>query len=435
MKNARPIRVLLLGAVVAATLTALLALDGGPPLHTPAGGPVQAAGLRLAIDADATNGICTTVDSEVTVTVGQSYQIAVCVESLPQEMNAVDIDIFYDDTLSQVPDLPNAVPALDDNPDANAGATTFSSLNLGPGWDCSGYASYFPVGDQDPASGPGKGDAFITCDHFYGDTMYLAGHSLPLAVIQVEALAPGADSFVFGHLVRLVGESKTFGLCDPGSAWAIPCDGATVTILAAPTATPTPTRTPSPAPTPSPTPTRSPTATPVPPPDADGGGAPDFLELAVGGNLQDPSDDAAILAADSDADGCSNSEELAGALAPAPGSTGAYDPLAHYDFYDVPVPAYTDPVPNGTRNRTVNVQDVVGVLKYVGTSDNGPSNGRVDYDSDKNGDTVEDGVDYDRSPSPPPNPPYQAGPPNGAVNLQDVVTVAKQVGLGCSGPG
>jgi Tol biopolymer transport system component len=129
-------------------------------------------------------------------------------------------------------------------------------------------------------------------------------------------------------------------------------------------------------------------------------------------------------APDSDGDGCTDPEEVA----------VGFDPLAWYDYYDVPIPANNDPTPNGTRDRSVNLQDLVGVLKYVGTSDGGASNGRVDYDSDKNADTVEDGRDYDRSPGPEPNPPYDAGPPDGAVNLQDVVAVLRQVGLACSAP-
>jgi hypothetical protein len=98
----------------------------------------------------------------------------------------------------------------------------------------------------------------------------------------------------------------------------------------------------------------------------------------------------------------------------------------------------------GGKNGAVNLQDLVGVLKYVGTSDNGADNGRVDYDSTKdgdwNGDTVvteegdQVGLRYDRSPSPSPNPPRDAGLPDGAINLQDVVVVLAQVGLDCSGP-
>ena len=135
-----------------------------------------------------------------------------------------------------------------------------------------------------------------------------------------------------------------------------------------------------------------------------------------------PNIDFSLFAADADADGCTDAQEAA----------MGFNSNAWYDFYDVPVPAYSDPTPNGTKSRAVNFQDVVGVLKYVGTKDNDPVNAAgVDYDSDKNGDTIEDGRDYDRSPGPLPNPPYDAGPPSGAVNFQDVVVVLNQVGLDC----
>jgi hypothetical protein len=405
-------------------------------------GRVQGAQVRFAIDADTTNGICTTIDSTGTVTAGESYQVAICVENLPQEIDAFDLHVTYDDTLNYAPELPDQFPALDDNPDANAGVTTFSSPDIGPDWDCSGLGHYFPIGDDNPSSGPGKGTAFITCDHYYGGSYHLAGKSLPLAVIAFQALSPGADSFNFHDLDKLAWESRTVAMCDPDSAWTMPCDGATVTILPEPTSTPTPTATHTPSPSPTPTPTA--TATPEPPPDGDGGGAPDFLELAVGGNPSDPADDAAILAADSDGDGCANGEELGGAAAPAPGSTGAYDPLAAHDFYDVPVPANPDPAPNGSSDRAVNLSDVLAVLFYAGASDNGKPNANgADYDSLKDGDTNGDtqiteldeaGRRYDRTASPAPNPPFDAGPSNGAVNLADVLAVLAQVGLDCNGP-
>jgi hypothetical protein len=198
-----------------------------------------------------------------------------------------------------------------------------------------------------------------------------------------------------------------------------------------PTDTPTATETPPPTNTPVPTPTNTPTptatATPCPDNDCDG---------------VDPDDDN---------DGCADEEELLGAPAPKPGSTGAYDPLAWYDFYDVPVPARPDPVPNGGRNKAVNLGDVLAVLFYAGTSATGWCGDNlnpnwVDYDCDKgidlNGDTVEDippdgvpdGHDYDRSPGPLPNPPWDAGPASGAVNMQDVLAALAQVGLQCAGP-
>jgi subtilisin family serine protease len=133
----------------------------------------------------------------------------------------------------------------------------------------------------------------------------------------------------------------------------------------------------------------------------------------------------AVNPTDSDGDGCMDAEEL----------PMGFDFLAAYDFFDVPVPANPDPTPNGTRNRAVNLGDALAVLLYVGAFDNGPPNiSGVDYDSDKDGDTVEDGRDYDRTPSVAPNPPWDAGPPNGFVNISDLLALLVQVGLNCSNP-
>jgi hypothetical protein len=115
----------------------------------------------------------------------------------------------------------------------------------------------------------------------------------------------------------------------------------------------------------------------------------------------------------------------------------------YWDFYDVPVPANRDPTPNGPRNRAVNMADVLAVLFYVGAynGDGGAPNGNgVSYDSykdaDWNGDTVVNsgdkvGLRYDRSAGAPPNPPWDAGPPSGAVAMNDVLAVMAQVGLSC----
>jgi hypothetical protein len=193
---------------------------------------------------------------------------------------------------------------------------------------------------------------------------------------------------------------------------------ATATATATPTRTPTGTRTPTATATITPTPTETETPGPTNTPTA----TPIFSPTATSTPTMTPTP---APSQDSDGDGCLNAAEVLLGL----------DPLNKWDFYDVPVPAKTDPIPNGTRDQAVNLQDVVGVLKYVGTSDNGPANmNGVDYDSDKNGDTVKDGVDYDRSPGSPPDPPWDAGPPNSAINLQDVVMVLRQVGLDCVGP-
>ncbi len=145
---------------------------------------------------------------------------------------------------------------------------------------------------------------------------------------------------------------------------------------------------------------------------------------------------------DSDGDGCADGEEPAGAPAPKPGSTGAYDPLAWYDFYDVPAGANPDPAPNGPRNGTIDIADALAMLFYVFADEGGPPNGNgVSYDivkgsCDIDADTTPDreGLCYDRTPGEGPNPPWGAGPPNGAIDMGDVLGVMSQFGLECSGP-
>ena len=59
----------------------------------------------------------------------------------------------------------------------------------------------------------------------------------------------------------------------------------------------------------------------------------------------------------------------------------------------------------------------------------------MDYDSDKDVDGAEDGIGYDRTTSLPPNPPWDAGAPNGIIEMSDVLMVlAQSLVVDCSGP-
>jgi subtilisin family serine protease len=131
---------------------------------------------------------------------------------------------------------------------------------------------------------------------------------------------------------------------------------------------------------------------------------------------------------DTDGDGCSDVQELA----------MSFNPNAWYDFYDVPVPARPDPTPNGAKDRLVDIRDVLAVLFYAfseptGACGDNPNASGADYDCDKDSDGIADGVDYDRTPSVEPNPPWDAGPPDGVVDIRDVLAVLIQFGLDCSG--
>jgi hypothetical protein len=159
---------------------------------------------------------------------------------------------------------------------------------------------------------------------------------------------------------------------------------------------------------------------------------------------------------DPDDDGCTTVEEA------ALGSVFDGTAAGWYDVYDVPVPARCDIAigcpagaavgANGTRNKIVNMTDVLAVTFYVFATDDGPPNAnQVDYDSikgvDLDGDTdddapyshgIEEGLKYDRSAGADPDPVTgkdPAGPPNGVINMIDVLaTLAQAFAVDCSGP-
>jgi hypothetical protein len=136
---------------------------------------------------------------------------------------------------------------------------------------------------------------------------------------------------------------------------------------------------------------------------------------------------------DTDDDGCTAAQEAA---------LGAeFSDNTWYDVYDVPVPANSDPTLNGPRNRLVDISDVLAVLFYAFADEGGgPNPNHVSYDSLKGIQAPHDtylkvGLMYDRSPGPLPNPPWSAGPPNGVMDIGDVLAVLAQAFVvDCTGP-
>ncbi len=147
---------------------------------------------------------------------------------------------------------------------------------------------------------------------------------------------------------------------------------------------------------------------------------------------------------DPDDDGCTTAEETA--------LGDNFDGDAWYDVYDVPVPAKADASgANGSRNKVIDIGDVLAVLFYAFADDNGgPNANGVDYDSikgwDGDGDSVndadpihdiEEGQKYDRSPGLGPSGDTgkdPAGAPNGSIDIGDVLAVLAQAFVvDCSG--
>jgi hypothetical protein len=167
--------------------------------------------------------------------------------------------------------------------------------------------------------------------------------------------------------------------------------------------------------------------------DSNDDGVPDYLDLtALGGGVM------ADYNSDSDTDGCADGKEVG----PNPALGGERDPLDKWDFYDVPVPAiYTvcsspgvcSPVP--TRDKVAGgiTTDVQALLKYSGAKNTG-SDPR--YNVDLDGNTVEDGLEYDRTTSAHPGQLWRSGPPDGTAGgiTTDVQAMLKQAGHKCVVP-
>ena len=198
---------------------------------------------------------------------GTPYQIAVCLsdaadlDGFALPLGAFQFDFIYNPALNSCTDLSGS--ALDDNPDANDGATSFSTPDLGTGWDCNIQGAAPPV----CAKGGVAGRAFLKCQCVTTGGVCTstlptgAGVSAPLAVVTLAAVAGGVDNLnlVNGHVF----DTAAGGILDCGAAGGPPCYGATETKIgpATPTFTPgAPTATFTAVP---PTPTR--TSTPVPP--------------------------------------------------------------------------------------------------------------------------------------------------------------------------
>jgi hypothetical protein len=182
--------------------------------------------------------------------------------------------------------------------------------------------------------------------------------------------------------------------------------------------------------------------------DTDGDGVFDVADNcpALGNGTQDDGDADALGDAceaapygtsvtdpDTDDDGCADGREVR-TLAFTPQQGGDRDALSPWDFFDVPVPALTASSPGGTRNEAVLLADALAVVFYAGTSDGGGANlNGVDYDTDLNGNGVDDGREYDRLPSAIPGKPWRSGAPSGAVTLSDALVAVNQAGHSCAG--
>jgi len=282
MKHWHWIPLVFLAVALAAVVMAVPRLGGAPAS--------AADPLTISLDMDTTNGggPCAVIDSSTSHSgadpvSGPVYDVAICATGLYQgfPIGSFTFDVLYDDGLNEATEVANVAPALDDNPDANAGTTNWPD-SLGALWACDNSGSGFPTGNT---IAPG-GDAFLACDGTAVGATFTLGdnedHGV-IAVIHFKAIAGSVipDTLTIADSSYLAYASgQTMGECDPDSTLPMDCVGGTdnktgaaqATATNTPTATPAPTRCPNDiCPTSEPTrkawtrtPTPTVTATPAP---------------------------------------------------------------------------------------------------------------------------------------------------------------------------
>jgi hypothetical protein len=189
---------------------------------------VQGGEFSLAIDADIENGNgpCDPVDREALVAADSTHRVAVCILNQPEAPQAFRVLVIYDGELNRVPE-PSVilVDALDANPDANAGETSFSTPDLGTGWNCTGFGLMPPTGDLPHTE---KHDAQLVCNVDIRNPVATLSESGPLGVITFEAIGKGTDRLEFDVDTEVGGENGTIGTCGQDPQQTIPCPGATI---------------------------------------------------------------------------------------------------------------------------------------------------------------------------------------------------------------
>jgi hypothetical protein len=194
-------------------------------------------GATLALDMDPTNGNgpCDPIDDTRSLNAGDTFEIAMCLTDAITAPSNFDIRVIYDDSLDQcVPvDCPGGFGCLDTNPDANAGATTWTSPDLGTNCDCSIGGELPPVCDQDPGTGPGKGQTLLWCDCMEATLSVGKGTSTPLGMITFKNVQPGTDNFSFGTVSVSDSNFEVIARCDQTQ-----CFGGTLETLLSLTPTP-----------------------------------------------------------------------------------------------------------------------------------------------------------------------------------------------------
>lgn len=187
--------------------------------RTPAAPPAAA---RLSIDADPDNdgGPCKSIDKSRTVSTGDQFTIAICLEAVGKppvngKLNTLAIEIAYGTNIAGLARSDDGTQDLNGNPDFNDGADTG-----GGGWDCNLL--------DDPRSAPraAPSPALIFCSTDDAQDRQLAGDTVLLAVVTMQAAEAGTAQLTFGARTDLL-SGNTESSCPENTT---DCSGASIEV-------------------------------------------------------------------------------------------------------------------------------------------------------------------------------------------------------------
>jgi hypothetical protein len=140
--------------------------------------------------------------------------------------------VHYDDRVLVAPEVADAGDAVDDNPDANAGSTTYTSSTfpnaLGTGWACDAGLGVYPKGDADGVAWSGAGTADSgACSSATGPNTLLDG---PIGVITFTGLAAGTTALSISAANLVDDNLSEIGSCAPVIEVQMNCVGGTITV-------------------------------------------------------------------------------------------------------------------------------------------------------------------------------------------------------------
>jgi hypothetical protein len=233
---------------------ALLTVLFGLALSPRSVGAQEPAGQSFALDmvVDDPDRVCDRIEATREAVIGEEFLVGICLVNAPEPPAVVTFTVLYDDRVVIAPNVgecdgdfdegdtvfstpvPGAVAsveeALDCNPDANVGRTTFGPSSLGENWDCTSGGVVEPWGNRQPPTGNSFNGGCISAAG-----PYTLAPTAAVAMMTFRAESPG-ETALTPVRVQITGASGVAtGTCLPVLDVAMACQGGVLTVEGAAT--------------------------------------------------------------------------------------------------------------------------------------------------------------------------------------------------------